>query len=278
MPVFTVQVKFFLIGPKELVNTPKADKYKQAVGYSLNPGMKFFERGSEYIFSFTRKKGLPKTVGVFKALKTAAQDVGAEGIYEALTKQKLNGLQAIYLDDMQNESLDMCDIVVVPNMGFGLPKNLKKDWHKRVRNFVEQGGRTILMHHSIGVGKVAPPFFPEVGKWSGGYDSTSKMKVVMKHPVTKGFKVGDTFNDPFWDYMEIIPEEGVVLVEGVKEEGTPTPALVAGKVGKGKVILCGMGIGASYERNELGKFKGIEKAPEGKLLNILVNSIYWLAE
>jgi len=278
------QAKFYLIGPEELVNTPQAVRYKQTTGYSLDPGMKFFERGSGYIFSFPtltgtgKKKGLPKTVGVFKALKTGNMDVGAEGIYEALIKQKLSGLQIIYLHDMKNESLDMCDIIVVPNMGKGLPKNLKRDWHKRIRNFVVQGGRTILMHHSIGVGKVAPPFFPEVGIWSGGYDSTSKMRVVTKHPATRGVKVGDIFNDSFWDYMEITPEKGVVLVEGVKKDGAPTPALVAGKVGKGKVILCGMGIGASYKTNELGKFTAFEKAPEGKLLDILINCIQWLAE
>ena len=79
-------------------------------------------------------------------------------------------------------------------------------------------------------------------------------------------KVGEKFRIGFCDYVPLKPAaDTIVLVKGADD----CPAVVAGKLGKGKAVLAGMAIGQDE--------KGAERmAPDDE--KILVNSIYWLVE
>ena len=144
--------------------------------------------------------------------------------------------------------------------------------------------------------------FPEVGK---GIDwiENRRMRVVTEHPVTTGesmcrkfpdkandpvfveqflrnkFNVGDEYEIGFVDYVKIIPgRDAVVLARStINENGKgDDPMLVAGKVGKGKVVLCGTPIGTEMRlANKKPVF--IEKVTPSEL-KLLINSIYWLGE
>ena len=71
--------------------------------------------------------------------------------------------------------------------------------------------------------------------------------------------------------------DGEVLASSIPEgEKGNTPSVVAGKAGKGRVILSGMNIGCKA-RKDGDKWIGEEVLSEGEE-KILVNSIYWLAD
>ena len=93
---------------------------------------------------------------------------------------------------------------------------------------------------------------------------------------TEGMKLGEVFHDSCWDYDQVQPgEDGTVLAMGLRKDGVPTPALVAGQVGKGNVVVSGIGIG-SGGRQEKDKYVKYEAAPEGGLEKILLNAARWL--
>jgi len=133
----------------------------------------------------------------------------------------------------------------------------------------------MVCHHAIGIGEVGNPAFPDVGKWSGTYHAVNDFKIAEEHPVTSGFKIGDQFKDSCWDYDQVEPGmDGIVIVKGLKQ-GIPTPAVVVGKVGKGHVIVSGIGIGAGYKKTN-GKWVKYEADIEGGLKTLLLNSVKWM--
>ena len=85
------------------------------------------------------------------------------------------------------------------------------------------------------------------------------------------FQVGGMFRSSYPDYLPIKPgAEGKPLVQAsIFKEFGGEPVLVAGKVGKGKVIVSGIALGAIDNTND-GVSKGEEK--------ILINMAYWLSE
>ena len=85
------------------------------------------------------------------------------------------------------------------------------------------------------------------------------------------FQVGGMFRSSYPDYLPIKPgADGKALVQASMVKGIGgEPVVVAGKVGKGKVIVSGMALGAK-DNTEDGVSKGEEK--------ILINMAYWLTE
>jgi len=70
-------------------------------------------------------------------------------------------------------------------------------------------------------------------------------------------KIGEIFHDNCWDYMQVEPgEDGTIIANGLRKDGVPTPALVAGKLGKGNVVVSGIGIGAGIKKENGKKHQG----------------------
>jgi len=113
------------------------------------------------------------------------------------------------------------------------------------------------------------------------------MRVVADHPVTTGrslehglagLKLGTEFVSGFPDYITLAPGPSAqVLVQSLRgRSGQPEPVVVAGSVGKGKVVLCGMNIGCQGVKEE-GKYRFIAQVAGQGEQQILLNSVRWLA-
>jgi hypothetical protein len=273
-----LQTGFYVIGTDQTTALPEFKAAPNAGGSCNNPGMKFLgKKTGEFKFEFS-KPGKAKVVGVLNIHDKRgrqSQAWGAKAIYDCFVKN-IKDAKIIYLENLQNKTINGCDAVIVPNMGTGMPYQLHADWWKRVADFAKQGGGAMLIHHAIGIGEVGEPAFPSIGKWSGMYYPVHDFKVVKEHPVTKGLKIGDIFHDNCWDYDQIAPgENGIVLARGLRKDGIPTAALVVGKYGKGNVVVSGIGIGSGGKR-ENGKYVKYEAEPQEGLEKILLNSVNWM--
>ena len=89
---------------------------------------------------------------------------------------------------------------------------------------------------------------------------------------------GDQFQSGFADYIKLAPADGgsvVITSERVGNAGGDA-TVVAGDVGRGRVVLSGINIGCRTFREE-GEFQYAEELSHEEAA-ILVNSVYWLAE
>lgn len=271
-----LQTGFYIIGSDKTTAIPKSITATTLGNCCANTGMTFIEKPStDFKFSFT-KPGKPKVVGILKIHNkngAQSQTYGAKAIYDCLRKE-FKTIKIKTLENLQDKTIDGCDAVIVPNMGTGRPNQLREDWWSRLANFARQGGGVMLIHHAIGIGDVGEPAFPSIGRWSGDYYPVNKFKVVNQHPVTKGLGIGAVFTDECWDYDQIkVGRNGIVLAEGQRKKGIPTPALVVGKYGKGNVIVSGIGIGCGYNSKTKKKYEAI---PQEGLKTIVINSVCWM--
>ncbi|OGV48963.1 MAG: hypothetical protein A2017_09025 [Lentisphaerae bacterium GWF2_44_16] len=276
----------------------------ETLPYSKNDGMKFLylnpvkKQNAEI-----RKKEKGKIyVAVFKnaAPPKKGPDFGREAIMKTLIKFGDLNIVPEFISDAKPETLEFYDVVIFPNMQYRA-SNLSEDWEKNVRNYVEQGGNVMLINHCAGYASAANAIFPEVGTVAK-IVSLKEMEAVEDHSIITGkslrdrfpdkvkdpafnvyvestkMKKGEKFQTGFPDYMEINPgKSGTVIVKSVMNgEQGGTPAVVAGKSGKGRVLLSGMDIGANLTK-ENDKWR-IEEATTPGEDAILINSIFWLTE
>lgn len=297
---------FILLDTTGAYVLPSGEMLKEAgfCAYSALPGMQFlYLEPVKKTTKTSRKKEAGKIyVGIFKSSSSAHKgpDIGRYAIMESLKKNKAFNIKPEFIEDAEPETLAFYDAVIFPNMQYKAP-NLSKDWEKNVRNYVEEGGNVILVHHCAGYASAANAIFPEVGVVSK-IVPLNEMEAVADHPVVTGkslqqkfpgkfadpafrvyfeatkMKKGEKFESGFPDYMEIKPgKAGSVVVNGaVKGDVGGTPAVVVGKLGKGKVVLSGMDIGGKVYKKQ-GKWQMEEKTSKGEEA-VLVNSIFWLAE
>jgi len=300
-------IRFHYIGPRAGIARPAAVEIAMAgrdIAYCARPATQPLklavategggrgkkrkkEPGFAYIGVLTDKdvKGAPKQARVR----------GDEGIHDAL--QGKAGLKVEYIRDLAPTTIAFYDAVVIPNIGWSsLPSVMASGWEQTIREYVENGGAVLLNHHATGF---KPPCdhspFPEIAK-AGAWVKLQDMIVRKTHSVTSGesmrtrfptmakdpaFKAqmaatlmvpGTRFRAGFPDYVILVPgSAGAALVESEKAtsgEGGDA-VVVAGKVGKGKVVLSGMAIGSK------GSEEGVSAGGEA---NILLNAAYWLTE
>ena len=250
----------------------------------------------------TKRKKTPGVVhvAVFKneAPRKKGPDFGGEAIMARLRGQEK--VAADWVKDLSPKTISFYDVVVVPNM-YLRHTNLGPHWESSVRQFVLAGGSALLIHHSAGFRATATPAFPEVAT-VGDFIAAQGMRVVADHPVVnaaavaKAFPakvndpafaseitryklaVGDTFHSGFPDYMQLAPGKAGTVVVRSRRLGNlgGDPTVVVGTAGRGRVVLCGMNLGAR-SRKVAGKTVTQEFiSPQEE--SILVNSIFWLAQ
>jgi len=190
------------------------------------------------------------------------------------------------LEDLDYQLIRKLDVVVVPNVRKAAPPS---GWEINLRKYVLSGGNALLTHQAVGIGASSGVMFPEVGQ-GVGFSKGDKMRPVADHPVVtgKGLNKGASglknidkvFTCGFPDYVAMTPgSSGKVIVKSFLEnERAPEDVIVVGKVGKGKVVLCGMSIGSLYEMKD-GEWRGfVPQVQQKGEYEILLNSIRWLAQ
>jgi len=295
---------FVVIGSSRDCALPRAASQMQASppGYSAKPGMKFLRiEAPPEAQPAEREKAPDKIyVGVFKTAQSprSGLDMGAGAMLAELKKQP--GVAAEYIQDDLPRTLAFYDVVIIPNMKRRAP-NLSEHWQRNVRAYVEKGGGVLLVHHSAGYPSTTPPVFPEIAT-GPDYIPITTMQVVAGHPVATGaslrnrfkdkaqdpafaqyfratqLKVGQELQCGFADYIKLAPgRSGRTVVRSVVRGNLGgDPVVVAGAVGKGRVVLSGMNIGC--HSTQIGrKHSFTEQTTHGESA-ILVNSVFWLAE
>ena len=292
-----------LLPPEQAKGLPKPGPALGPPAYAPSAGMEFLrlEARKKAVRRRARKAGTVY-VAVFNnlvpaALRKSPPDYGETAIRGALVSEP--GVEAEFIENLAPETLASYDVLVMPNMQTR-GTNWPRGWEPHVRQFVANGGGALLVHHCVGFGEFSGAAFPEIGS-GPTYVKVRGMKVVAEHPVVNAasvkaafprevndpaflarFKalelpVGATFQSGFPDYVKIAPgPQGQVIVKSLPVGGAgDDPALVAGRVGKGRVVLSGMNLGCRCLRTEGGwKVDEVLSPPER---SILVNSIFWLA-
>jgi len=198
-------------------------------------------------------------VGVYHA------GLGAGALLEALRRQP--ELNAYPLPRLDGEAFRKSQVVLVPQALSPLFFNRVKD---AAREWVNGGGRMMLFHDSLGYKRLTP-YFPEVGEGSLN-PKTHEAVVAKEHPVTAGLKEGQKIEHAYTDHVGMkVGKQGVAVM--TDQRGLAV--VVAGRVGKGKVVLNGMITGVRSIAP--GDYKYKEAPPEGDELRVLLNAVKWLA-
>jgi len=284
--------RFLLFTPKAAFSVPRSECAEQRLGcYAGRTGMDFLRtRAAEDDGGAGRARRVRGmiNVAVFVHPKMGHDKPGTLkgqlGVKEGLGKAAKDMVVSPIEDLADLEELDRFDVVIVPNIRKANPP---AGWEGAVRKFVLAGGGALLIHHAVGYGSGSGVMFPELGR---GVDYTPEvdMRVVVDHPVTTGaglvngvtgLKTGAEFVSGFPDYITISPgRDAQVLIKSLRgRTDDPEAVVVAGQVGKGKVILCGMNIGCQGAKKD-GKweFRAEVKSPGER--EILLNAVRWLAQ
>ena len=136
--------------------------------------------------------------------------------------------------------------------------------------WVEKGGGVLFLHDAVGYRRHMA-MFKDIG---GGvhHPKLDKLRVVAEHPVTQGLGVGCVFS-PGYRYDHVVLQRGA-RGRTLVENSLKAPVVIAGKVGKGRVLLNGMATGVSSEKGESAIQ---DRGPAGDELRILLNGVQWLA-
>ena len=300
-----LEVRLFWLGSPEAFAAPQtaeAARSDLAAAYSLAPAAlsPLAPTAPDAVGAGRKKEDrikLKNTIYVAVLSDKGNEDVflkarvrGDEGILEAL--KSFPGLRCESIDNLQPDTLAFYDAVIIPGMGWKrLPPVAQPGWEKAVRAYVRGGGGVMLCHHSNGIPQVvSQPPFPEIGL-IGSYAPSCEMKVTADHPVASGaalraalaerlerepaFKtesiatkldVGGAIKCSYLDYFTVNPKSGVVVVRA----RNGNPVVIAGRFGKGRVVMNGMGTGARSATQE--------SPPEGGERKLLLNAVFWLAE
>lgn len=301
------ELKFLYVADNKKFELPKFTILPSSSCAALSTGgMKFLKDDLEAAASEVEKEPGKIYVGVFVGegeKKGRRFEKGSKAIIETLTGKP--DLKIEKLKSLKYSAIKHCDAVIVPNIGHpDVPLNLNKDWIQSIRRYVSNGGGVMLCHHAIGWEKLGGTVFPELGKIAK-FIEIQEMKTVSSHPAITGesiakkyaklvkdpafadeytasfMKQGDSFRSSFVDYMAIEPRKGAeVIVKSVydpdKKQGNDA-VIVAGKYGKGKVLLCGISIGCKVYKNKQGKWEEESFITPGEK-KIITNAAYWLSE
>lgn len=300
-------VKFLYIADEKNLDIPKSKTLDANSGAAATTGgMEFLKQESEEGAADIEKEPGKIYVGVFvgEGEKRGRKfEKGSKTIIETLTGKP--DLKITPLKSLKYAAIKHCDAIIVPNMGHpGTPLNLNKDWIESIRKYVTYGGGVMLCHHAIGTDKLGGTVFPSLGE-IGKFVEIQDMKALSSHPVITGdsiakkyaryvndpafadeytasfMKKGDSFRSSFVDYMRIEPGKGTEIIaksvyDTAKKQGDDA-ILVAGKFGKGKVLLCGISIGCKVFKNKQDKWQEESYITPGEK-KIVTNAIYWLTE
>ncbi len=276
-----------------------------AIHAARRPGMEFLQSATPAARAGRRAKlkdANKMYVGIFDPGRKVKKplDLGAAAMLEECGQW--DKLAAETINSLEPEILAQYDVVVLPNRSF--PTDYPPIWERHVRQYVEAGGGVLLVHHSVGYGDFseATLLFPEVAMGQKPVASR-KMRIAGDHPAASGSalrrRFADDLDNPafvqqyrgtempagqegscgFPDYIGLkIGPAGALVVEGMADNGNSlAPAVAAGSVGRGRVVMSGMCIGCRQTPGS-GDTKFEEALSPGLERNLLMNSLFWLGD
>lgn len=186
---------------------------------------------------------------------------GAEGILKLLGQT--DGMDSALIGIAHMRS-DECQVVVLPQFKSGMvPPALGK----QIEQFVRRGGGLITTHDAVGY-RAMPVVCADICAGGTEHVRHEAWQVVAKHPVTAGLPVGKALTQSYYDQIQIkAGPKGTVLATTTNSE---QPVVVAGAVGKGRYVACGLLPGFSADNMEV-----VPTSDESKLL---LNAIRWCAD
>ncbi len=203
--------------------------------------------------------------------------IGGEGIKVGVTAggyatasmisalKDASGIIPFELNRVSPDFLGVCDVLVVGQ--YKSPPNFPREAQEALVEWVRGGGGAMLMHDAVGY-REHPVLFPEIGR--GEAIGEEKMVVFRTPNPVMGGETGvghGGFEHSYYDHINITPgDKGAVIAQAAGG----SPVVVAGPVGKGKVVLNGMVTGLAAGDKEV--------APEGGERDVLVRCIRWLAK
>jgi hypothetical protein len=187
---------------------------------------------------------------------------GAGPILDALAAEK--GIAAAPLYNLHPDSLAACDVVVLtqPREKVALFRDGKI--MAAVTAYIRNGGGVLTTHALVGIRGFVNGA-PEVA--AGGDRLPGRTwQAVGRHALTRGL-ANAVHQATFNDRIEVEPEQRGTVVAQTPEG---RPVVVAGTLGKGRYVACGLGLGIAA-----GDRDGPLSEPEKRLL---CNAVRWLSK
>ncbi len=190
---------------------------------------------------------------------------GSGAIQAALARQA--DLEVVALTSLLPEEIAGCHVLIVPQTEQS--ERLIR-YAPHIARWVQNGGGALFFHDAVGFRRQMP-VFRTIGIGVAN-PKLSRVTAAREHPLTAGIKPGEYFQPGFeFDHVVIEPGTAGAAVT-VNEEGQAV--VVAGRVGRGRVVLNGMMTGAAGAPNDP---QGRPAAPRGAELRLLENAVRWLA-
>jgi len=158
---------------------------------------------------------------------------------------------------------DECQVVILPQLRSDM---VPAELAEQLSTFVGGGGGLITTHDAVGY-RSMPVVCPRV--CAGGVEHVrhESWKLVAEHPVTQGLAADRALTQGYYDHILLqAGPEGTVLAVG---EESGKPVLVAGTLGKGRCVACGLLPGLDAD--------GEEAAPSADETMLILNAIRWCA-
>ena len=225
------------------------------------------------------RENKPIKVAVFSPDAQGGLTYGRIGLLTLL--KGINDISVEEIGDLAPATLGKYDCVIVPDCkSFGTATANVND----IRAYVtERGGGMYFEHDSCGFNRfpLKDSVFPEIAAvkerigeppFSTHYKKSDRtLKIVKQHPITAGYADGTSYDQVYFDHLQLGNETGAVLAE----DAYGKPVVVAGQAGNGRVVFNG---GITY--GDKGEQCGAEldkplRTAEG---DIIVNCVRWLAK
>jgi len=205
---------------------------------------------------------------------------GAVGLRDALAQDP-----QVEVKEVQNLSLGTLqrhDVLVFPACTKMPAADLARiaDVRRYVADF---GGGIYVQHNSVGHPRfpLRGSMFPEVARFAERLDS-NRVTVVRDHPLVKGHRLDEVLEHMYFDHMAL-DLKGASGVAVLADAETKAPVVIAGQVGRGRVVLDGSIAYVSLRTKDgkaladkLGKTSDFEHAAYGFSAELLRNAVRWL--
>jgi formylglycine-generating enzyme required for sulfatase activity len=224
-------------------------------------------------------------VAIYREDPEGLKTYGETGIYDAL--KETPDIDPDYISEMTPEKLKGFNVLIITKKGWKDASYKPVEWKENVRKWAKEGHGVMAMHETAGCTIPAAKryykwnLFPEIGTvyrvWPG-------RELVMKvgHPITKNAApntaiLNQVFRQGYTDYtifrrgknsQDIVM--GIRADKKTKKFLMTQPAVLAGLLGKGRVVLNGMLTGFNPEN-------GMEKITSRAERHILLDGVRWLA-
>lgn len=230
-------------------------------------------------FAAHYKSGKMK-VAVYSPLPGSGKVAGATSLRDALAKDPQ--VEVVEIRKLGLGTLLSFDVLVVPACTAMPADDLARI--PEVRRYVaDYGGGLYAQHDSVGHARfpLHGSMVPEVGTGGDRLDS-NRVTLVLEHPLVPGHKVGDRFEHMYYDHITV-DLKGASGTPVLVDSQSKAPVVVAGQVGRGRVVLDGSVALVSLATKDgaalaerLGRHADFEHPAYGFSDELLRNAVRWL--